>query len=293
LKLKSCRYLEDEFNRPPVTVHDQHSSFIKTPQQLIAVILLSFLVPIVGIVLLVTLVTSRPSADPNAMTPEAVAARIQPVGKVEFGAPMAPPGARTGDAIVKAVCATCHQTGVAKAPKMGDRNEWAPLIKQGLNALVASASKGKGAMPPRGGDASLTDTEVARAVVFMANQAGAKFKEPPAPKEAAKPAAPQPQVAAAAPAAAAPAPAPAAKPAATDGKTVYDKICVACHAQSVAGSPKLGDKAAWAPRIQQGIDGMVQSVLKGKGAMPPKAGNPALTDAEIRAAVQFMVSQSK
>ena len=70
-------------------------------------------------------------------------------------------------------------------------------------------------------------------------------------------------------------------------------MCFACHAQSVAGSPKIGDKQAWAPRIQQGMDALVQSVAKGKGAMPPKAGNPALTDAELRAAVEFMVSQSK
>jgi cytochrome c5 len=61
----------------------------------------------------------------------------------------------------------------------------------------------------------------------------------------------------------------------------------------VANSPKLGDKAAWAARIQTGLDAMVQSVIKGKGAMPPKAGNPALSEAEIRAAVEFMVSQSK
>ena len=255
--------------------HDQHSSFIKTPQQLIVVILLAFIVPIVVIVMLVQLATSVPSADPGALDPQKVAARIQPVGRLEFGAPQAAAGSRTGEAIVKAVCATCHQAGVANAPKLGDRNAWAPHIKEGLNAMIATAIKGKGAMPPKGGDASLTDTEVARAVVHMANQAGAKFKEPAAPKEAAK------------------APTAAPKAAAADGKTVYDQTCVACHAVSVAGSPKLGDKAAWAPRIQQGMDQLVQSVLKGKGAMPPKAGNSALSDAQVRAAVEFIVSQSK
>ena len=61
----------------------------------------------------------------------------------------------------------------------------------------------------------------------------------------------------------------------------------------VAGAPKFGDKAAWAPRIKQGMDALVQSALKGKGAMPPKGGNPALSDAEIRAAIDFMVSQAK
>ncbi|HYG54318.1 MAG TPA: c-type cytochrome [Burkholderiales bacterium] len=281
--------------------HDPHSSFIKTPQQLIAVIVASFLVPIVGILLLVQLVVNRPGADPNALTPESVAARIQPVGKVEFGAPAAPAGARTGEQIVKAQCATCHQTGAANAPKIGDAKAWAPHIKEGMKGMLAAAIKGKGAMPPRGGDASLTDQELERAIVFMANQSGGKFKEPPAPKQ---PAAPQQQAAAPQPQAAAPqqqtaAPqqkaeaAQAAKPAAADGKAVYDKVCFACHQQSVAGSPRLGDKAAWAPRLQQGIDANVQSVIKGKGAMPPKAGNPGLSEGEIRAAVEFMAAQAK
>lgn len=260
---------------PPVDTHDSHSSFIQTPKQLIVVVLLAFLVPIVGIIMVVNLVLTRPSADPNALTPEAVAARIQPVGRVEFGAPQASPGARTGAEIVKAVCAACHQAGVANAPRIGDNKAWAEHIEHGLKDMVATAIKGKGAMPPRGGDASLTDEEIARAVIHMANQSGGKFKEP-------APAKPQAQAAA-----------PAKQEPAADGKAVYNQTCVACHAQSVAGSPKLGDQAAWAPRIEQGMDALVQSVLKGKGAMPPKAGNASLTQAQIRAAVEFMVSQSK
>jgi len=251
-----------------VDTHDQHSSFIKTPQQLVVVILAAFAVPIFGIVLLVNLVLSRPGADPGALTSEAVAARIQPVARLEIGPPAAAPGARSGEAIVQATCATCHQTGVAKAPKLGDRKEWAESIKQGVSAMVQSVIKGKGAMPPKAGDPSLTEDEIRRAVVHMANLAGAGFKVPAAPKQA-------------------------AATAAADGKSVYDKVCFACHQQSVAGSPKLGDKAAWAPRIQTGTAAMVQSVIKGKGAMPPKAGNPALSEGEIRAAVEFMVSQSK
>ena len=167
--------------------HGTATSFIKTPQQLIVVILLSFLVPIVGIVLLVQLIMSPQSADPGAMTPEAVAARIQPVGRLEFGAARGATGARSGEEIVKSVCAACHQAGVANAPKIGDKAAWAPHIKEGLKDMLATALKGKGAMPPRGGDASLSDDEVARAVVFMANQAGASFKAPAAPKQ--KPAA--------------------------------------------------------------------------------------------------------
>jgi cytochrome c5 len=175
--------------RTPVDTHDSHSSFIKTPQQLIVVIVLSFVVPIVAILMVVSLVLSRQSVDPNALRPEAVAERLQPVGRVEFGAAPKAPGARSGEEIVKAVCAACHQAGVANAPKLGDRQAWAQHIKEGLKDMVATAIKGKGAMPPRGGDASLTDTEITRAVVFMANQAGGKFKEPassPAKKPAGK-----------------------------------------------------------------------------------------------------------
>ena len=276
-----------------MATHDSHSSFIKTPQQLIVVILLSFLVPIIGIVLLVQLVTSHPSAEPNAMTPDAVAKRLQPVGHVEFGAAGGGGGAagsRSGEEVVKAVCSTCHQAGVAGAPKIGNRADWGPRIKQGLQTMVGIAMKGKGAMPPKGGNPSLSDDEVARAVVYMANQSGASFKEPAAKAPAQKPQA-QAQAAAGAPAAGG-----AAKPAAggaADGKTIYDSTCHVCHATGVANAPKLGDKAAWAPRIKQGMDTLLQSALKGKGAMPPKGGNTSLSDADVRAAIEFMVSQAK
>lgn len=266
-----------------MTEHDQHSSFIKTPRQLIVVLLLSFLVPIIGIVLLVQLVLTRPSADPAALTPEAVAARVKPVGRIEFGDPSAagPRAQKSGDEVYKAVCMTCHQAGVANAPKLGDKVEWKKLLATGQAQLTRSATAGVRAMPPRGGNPDLSDLEVARAVTYMANQSGGKFKEPAAPKEAAT-----------APGAA-PAQTAAAAAAAPDGKKLYDSVCFACHAQSVAGSPKLGDKAAWAPRIRTGVDAMVKSVVGGKGAMPPKAGNAALSEAEIRVAVEFMVLQSK
>ena len=163
-----------------MSTHEQHTSFIKTPQQLIVVILLSFAVPIASVLLVVKLVLSQPSADPGALTPEAVAARIQPVARLEFGAAATPAGARKGDDIVKATCAACHQAGVANAPKIGDRASWAPHLQHGLKDMLADAIKGKGAMPPRGGDASLTDAELTRAIIFMANQSGGQLKEPAA-----------------------------------------------------------------------------------------------------------------
>ena len=157
--------------------HDEHSSFIKTPQQLITIVLLAFVVPIFGIVMLVQLVVHKPHADPGALAPEAVAARIQPIGKIEFGAAGGSGAAKSGEDIVKETCGTCHVPGVANAPKLADKAAWAPLLKQGLNGLLASVVKGKGAMPPRAGT-SFTDEELARAIVFMANQAGGSLKEP-------------------------------------------------------------------------------------------------------------------
>ena len=170
-----------------------HSSFIKTPQQLLKVVLLAFVVPIIGIVMLVQLVVNRPHVDPAALKPEAVAARIAPVGKVEFGEPGAAGAARTGEEMVKAVCGACHIPGVAGAPKIGDKAQWAARTKAGLNAMVAEAIKGitvKGAlvMPPRGGASDASDFEVARAIVYMVNQSGGSMKEPAAPAPA-KPAA--------------------------------------------------------------------------------------------------------
>ena len=66
-----------------------------------------------------------------------------------------------------------------------------------------------------------------------------------------------------------------------------------CHAAGVAGAPRAGDKAAWAPRIHTGIDHLYMSALKGKGAMPPKGGNVALPDADVKAAVDYMVGLVK
>jgi cytochrome c5 len=163
-----------------------HSSFIKTPQQLIVVVLLAFVVPIFAIVMLVQLVVNRPHVDPAALDPKAVAARIQPVGKIEFGEPGAAGAARSGEEMVKTVCGACHLTGAAGAPKIGDKAAWGPRLKEGLAKLAAQAIKGitvKGAMvmPPKGGASEASDYEIARAIVFMANQSGGSLKEPSAP----------------------------------------------------------------------------------------------------------------
>lgn len=160
-----------------------YSSFIKTPQQLIIVVLLSFIVPVIGILLLINLVLSGPSADPAALTAQAVAERIQPVGRVEFGAAGTTAGAglRTGAEIVQAACGACHVAGVANAPKIGDAVAWGTFARKGLPEMLKTVIAGKGAMPPRGGVADASDAELARAIVHMATQSGVKLEEPAAP----------------------------------------------------------------------------------------------------------------
>lgn len=106
---------------------------------------------------------------------------IQPVAKLELAsAPAVAPGSRTGEQIVTSVCGACHNTGAAGAPKIGDNGAWAPRLGQGLDGLIKSATAGKNAMPPKGGGADLTETELARAIVFMTGKSGGSFKEPAA-----------------------------------------------------------------------------------------------------------------
>jgi cytochrome c5 len=83
----------------------------------------------------------------------------------------------------------------------------------------------------------------------------------------------------------------AAQPDAGKGKSVYDATCNVCHAAGVAGAPRTGDKAAWAPRLKAGVSALYAASIKGKNAMPPKGGNLALTDADVNAAVDYMVGQ--
>jgi cytochrome c5 len=77
------------------------------------------------------------------------------------------------------------------------------------------------------------------------------------------------------------------------GEKVYSGICQSCHMSGVAGAPIVGDAGSWEARIAQGIEALYQSAIKGKGLMPPKGGNPALSDEEIQAAVDFMVESSQ
>ena len=283
------------------TAHEEaHTGPIKTPKQLLAAVFFSFVIPIFGIIGLVYYVSSAnaPGAGADA-SPKAVNQRIQKIGTVEIRD--ANRALKSGEEVYKAQCMACHAAGAAGAPKFGDTAAWAPRLATGFAALWNSSLKGKGAMGAQGGG-DFEDVEIGRAVVYMTAAVGGNFPEPTAPAAAvatadAAPAAagPSPQVLAALAAAQAPAAAPAGgvvKAAAGAGEALYKQACMACHAAGVAGSPKFGDKEAWAPRIKTGLDMLTTSVIKGKGAMPPKGGS-AGSDADIRAAVEYMVTAAK
>ncbi|HBI70490.1 MAG TPA: cytochrome c5 family protein, partial [Massilia sp.] len=188
---------------------DAHNeqSFIRTPKQLIAVVAGFFLVIVIGIILLVSFVTTDKleGAGTESLGEEAVAARLRPVAEEGFTLvdANAPKVLQAGDAVYTAVCAACHSAGVAGAPKVGAAGDWTARLAQGYDTLVKHAIEGIRAMPAKGGNPDLDNLEVERAVVYMANQSGAKFKEPAAPavQAAAPAAAGTPAEAAAAPAA--------------------------------------------------------------------------------------------
>jgi cytochrome c5 len=212
--------------------NNEHEAVIKTPKQLIAAVLAAFIVPIVVIVLLVSYVTNDrvTGAGSDAQTPEAIAQRIQPIGDVGYSFKEAP---------------------------------------------AEEAAPATAAAPPA----------------------------PAVPAEAAPAEAAPPAMAAAAPAEAAPAaaaaPAAEAAPAKVSlevGKKIYDTACMACHTAGIAGAPKLGDKGQWADRIQKGMPVLYDHAINGfqgsAGVMPAKGGSQA-SDAEVKAAVDYMIAAVK
>lgn len=141
--------------------------------------------------------------------------------------------------------------------------------------------------------------------IIVAALAGCGEKTPTAATAPAAPAAAPAPAPAPAPAAEAPAAVPAAEPAAVPavstagaddlakGEKVFGTSCAACHGAGVMGAPKLGDKAAWEPRIAKGKDAVYANAINGVKMMPPRGGNAGLKDDEMKAAVDFMISKVK
>ncbi len=289
--------------------HDSHTGPIKTPAQLLWTSFFSFVAPIFIIIGLVYYVTSGDKPAAGAVDPElATAIRIQRVGSVELRDANRP--LQSGDAVYTAQCAACHAAGVVGAPKFGDAAAWAARIGQGYDTLLTSALQGQrchgrprwrcfqrcGNWPRRGAHGECLGWQVGRAS-GTCRRWRSRCWPPLRPEAAARRTRTRCRrtcracccravAAAAAPAAA------ATTVAAGAGEALYKQACSVCHVAGVAGAPKFGDKAAWAARVAGGVDALTASVIKGKGAMPPKGGSTA-SDADIKAAVEFMLAAVK
>ena len=170
---------------------------------------------------------------------------------------------RTGKQVVDAVCISCHGSGANGAPKIGDTKAWSKRAAQGLTSLTQNAIKGIRQMPPHGGNSGVTDVEIERAIIYMVNQSGGDWIEPVNR---------------------------ASTPSERGGEQVVGLYCGRCHESGAGGAPKIGDKAAWIPRLAQGLDPLVRSAINGHGGMPARGGASNLTDAELRAAIVYMLN---
>jgi cytochrome c5 len=169
---------------------------------------------------------------------------------------------RTGKEVVEAVCITCHGPGTDKAPRIGNTAEWSSHAAQGLQAMTRNAITGIRKMPAHGGQGSLTDLEVTRAVTYMVS--GGKTADPDKAYSSPK------QI---------------------SGENLVKAHCHNCHAEGKDGAPHIGNMADWQPRLQKGVDSLVQSAVRGHKAMPARSGMNHLSDADLKAAVTYMVTQ--
>ena len=168
---------------------------------------------------------------------------------------------RSGEQVVKEVCAACHAEGVRGAPRIGDTQAWAARASQGLTALTQHAIRGIRDMPAHGGSPGVSDVEIERAIVYMVNRSGGNWIEPLRRTS--------PTVA-------------------RTGEEIVRTQCSSCHLTGVNGAPKMGDRAAWIPRLKNGMDAVVASAVHGHGAMPARGGLPDLNSQEIRSAIEYM-----
>ncbi len=175
-------------------------------------------------------------------------------------------GARSGKEVVEQVCSACHASGAMGAPRIGDKAAWEKRASRGLSSLTENALKGIRNMPPHGGQPTLSDLEIRRAITYMVDQSGGSWIEP-IDKANRLPE--------------------------RSGEQVVRAQCAKCHQAGVGGAPRIGHREDWIPRMKNGLDAVVRSAINGHGGMPARGGMANLTDAELRGAVVYMLNQGK
>ena len=215
------------------------------------------------------------------MRAAAVAKATEPVGEVAVAGEESATeevastgGAVDGKAVYEGLCVSCHGVPAMASmiPQTGDAAAWDDRMAKGIDTLYDHAINGftgdMGMMPARGSNPDLSDEEVKAAVDYMVEQLSADASA-------------------------------GGEQASVDGKAVYEGLCTNCHgiAALAAMIPQTGDAAVWEARIAKGMDTLYANAINGftgdLGMMPPRGSNPALSDEEVKAAVDYMIEQSK
>ena len=220
---------------------------------------------------MLAVITALLSLNAFANVSEDIGKRISPVGSIcmagdpcAAAAPtaVAAGGELSGADVYSANCVACHDTGAAGAPKIGDIAAWAPRIDKGVETLHNNAINGIGAMPAMGLCASCSEDDIRNAVDHMIAESSDGTPV-------------------------------AAAPAGPSGEEIYNTNCLACHNTGAAGAPKLGDVAAWAPRIEQGIETLYTHAIDGFNAMPALGLCATCSPDDIKVTVDYMVAESQ
>lgn len=219
-------------------------------------------------------------------------------------------GEISGSDIYGNVCAACHDSGAAGAPARGEEGDWEERIDQGIETLYEHAINGIGAMPPRGGNADLSDEEVMAATNHLVEPlmddlpevgAGSEEEASDNGEDAASDeeasadnggdAASEEESAANGEDAAGNGEESAVSgdDSGIDGEEIYASVCAACHDSGAAGAPVTGEAGDWEERLEKGTDELYSNAIEGVGAMPPKGGRTDLSDEEVQAAVDHML----